>query len=69
VQNIENEQWDLEVVNEKLRTKMERATHAVLDAQAAHEGINHEGIDLRTAALIEAIERVAGVARKRGIWP
>ncbi len=64
VQNIENEQWDLEVVNDKLRTTMERATEAVLDTQAAHAGI-----DLRTAALIQAIGRVAGVARKRGIWP
>src|SRR5439155_13541451 len=35
VQNIENEQWDLDVVNQKLRTKMDRAVDAVLDKQAA----------------------------------
>lgn len=26
-------------------------------------------VDLRTAALVEAVGRVAGVAKKRGIWP
>jgi glutamate dehydrogenase/leucine dehydrogenase len=68
VQNIENEQWDLADVNRKLRTKMERATDAVLDTQAKH---NRDGtsIDLRTAALLVAIERVAHVALARGIWP
>src|SRR5207302_1823416 len=35
VQNIENEQWDLEVVNQKLRAKMERAVDAVLSKQEA----------------------------------
>lgn len=71
VQNNENEQWDLEEVNHKLRTKMERATDAVIEKQAQ---INRgrtggERIDLRTAALIVAIDRVADVAIKRGIWP
>ncbi len=33
VQNQENEQWDLEEVNRKLRLKIERATDAVIDAQ------------------------------------
>lgn len=33
VQNIENEQWDLEEVNRKLKTKIERATDAVIDKQ------------------------------------
>jgi len=84
VQNIENEQWDLEVVNEKLRTKMERATHAVIDRQAETNSALDEiaqnrsngtpsdapdPIDLRTAALVEAVGRVADVAKKRGIWP
>jgi glutamate dehydrogenase (NAD(P)+) len=71
VQNNENEQWDLEEVNHKLRVKMERATDAVLGKQAA---INRmvgagKGIDLRIAALIVAIDRVADVALKRGFWP
>jgi glutamate dehydrogenase (NAD(P)+) len=33
VQNIENQQWDLDEVNRKLRVKMERATDAVIDKQ------------------------------------
>jgi glutamate dehydrogenase (NAD(P)+) len=68
VQNNENEQWDEDEVNQKLRTKMERATDAVLDRQAeANKG--GAGVDLRTAALLVAIERVAHVAVERGIWP
>lgn len=71
VQNNENEQWDLAEVNHKLRTKMERAADAVLEKQ---KEINRslgaaDLIDLRTAALIVAIDRVAEVALKRGIWP
>jgi glutamate dehydrogenase (NAD(P)+) len=68
VQNIENEQWDVAAVNDKLRAKMERATDAVLDRQAQ---VNRAGAaaDLRTAALLVAIERVAHVALERGIWP
>jgi hypothetical protein len=48
---------------------MERATDAVLSRQAE---INRPGgaqADLRTAALLVAIERVAQVALERGIWP
>jgi glutamate dehydrogenase (NAD(P)+) len=71
VQNNENEQWDLEEVNHKLRTKMERATDAVIEKQAQVNRTNPAAgpIDLRTAALIVAIDRVAEVALKRGIWP
>lgn len=72
VQNNENEQWDLEEVNHKLRVKMERAADAVLEklAQLQRNRQNGPGpIDLRTAALIVAIERVAEVSWKRGIWP
>jgi glutamate dehydrogenase/leucine dehydrogenase len=68
VQNNENEQWGLEEVNAKLKAKMERATDAVLDRQAA---LNRAAapVDLRTAALLVAVERVAQVALERGIWP
>jgi len=95
VQNIENEQWDLETVNEKLRRKMQAAVDNMvdswLDLQTAaqqettpdNEGEHTESedgpppqdrqtaepIDLRTAALVIAIERVANVALERGIWP
>jgi glutamate dehydrogenase (NAD(P)+) len=68
VQNIENEQWALDEVNDKLRAKMEAATDAVLHKQTE---LNRggRGSDLRTAALVLAIERVAHVALERGIWP
>jgi glutamate dehydrogenase/leucine dehydrogenase len=74
VQNIENEQWDHEEVNHKLRTKMERATDTIVDR---HTEINRTSdgkagpgaADLRTAAFVVAIERVAKVALERGIWP
>jgi glutamate dehydrogenase (NAD(P)+) len=70
VQNNENEQWDEEEVNQKLQIKMNRATDAVIDKQAQ---LNQKGgsgpADLRTAALVVAIERVAHVALERGIWP
>jgi glutamate dehydrogenase (NAD(P)+) len=71
VQNNENEQWDLEEVNHKLRTKMERATDSVLEklAQVNRAPGEHGPIDLRTAALILAVDRVAEVMLKRGIWP
>jgi glutamate dehydrogenase (NAD(P)+) len=70
VQNNENEQWDLEGVNQKLRAKMERATDTVIEKQAEmNKRAGAAPIDLRTAALLVAVERVAHVALERGIWP
>jgi glutamate dehydrogenase (NAD(P)+) len=70
VQNIENEQWDIDGVNSKLKVKMERATDAVLDRQKAlNQQFKDRSVDLRTAALVVAVERVANVALERGIWP
>jgi glutamate dehydrogenase (NAD(P)+) len=71
VQNNENEQWDHEEVNHKLRVKMERAADDVIAKRVAiNRSPGEQGpIDLRTAALILAIDRVAEVMLKRGIWP
>jgi glutamate dehydrogenase/leucine dehydrogenase len=71
VQNNEYEQWDLEEVNHKLRSKMERAADAVLEKRTLVNRTpgEHGPIDLRTAALILAIDRVAEVMLQRGIWP
>jgi glutamate dehydrogenase (NAD(P)+) len=70
VQNNENEQWDLRDVNQKLQTKMARATDTVIDRQAdINKRPGSQPVDLRTAALLVAIERVAHVALERGIWP
>ena len=72
VQNIENQEWTLEEVNQQLRDKIQRATDAVVDrwrrfpADAAAAGLT---TDLRTAALAVAVERVVGVTLQRGIWP
>jgi glutamate dehydrogenase (NAD(P)+) len=85
VQNNENEQWDVEKVNRKLKVKMYRAADEVIDiqqqigsdlpglnARRRKAGSNGEALtapDLRTAAYIVAIQRVVGVTRERGIWP
>jgi len=85
VQNNENEQWDLDVVNGKLLVKMSRATDNVCEEQerinasldslnaqrdaAATPGDPLTSVDLRTAAYVLAIKRVAEVTLSRGIWP
>jgi glutamate dehydrogenase (NAD(P)+) len=85
VQNIENEQWDEDEVNRKLLVKMQRATDAVIDKQqeindrldelnATREKDSVtdgplEPVDLRSAAYVLAVKRVADVTIARGIWP
>ncbi len=69
VQNVENEQWDEDEVNRRLQRKMIRATDAVLDSQARVEKEQKAKVDLRTAAFVLAVGRVARVAMDRGIWP
>ena len=69
VQNIENEQWSEDHVNEHLRQKMEGATDAVLQMQIEIKDRHSASVDLRTAAFALAIKRVATVALARGIWP
>ena len=85
VQNTENEQWDEETVNAKLLKKMQKATDAVLDTLGQVNGsladigarreelgqgnVPLDAIDLRTAAYVLAVRRVANVTLKRGIWP
>jgi glutamate dehydrogenase (NAD(P)+) len=85
VQNLQNEQWNEEEVNHKLRGKMKRATQAVVDMQRSINGsldsLEAERakralpgepllpVDLRTAANVLAIRRVAQVTLERGIWP
>jgi glutamate dehydrogenase/leucine dehydrogenase len=69
VQNNENEQWDLEEVNAKLKARMEAAMDAVLATRDRIRRETGEEVDLRTAAYALAISRVARVAAERGIWP
>ncbi len=69
VQNIENEQWSEQHVNDHLRLKMHAATDAVLQTQLQIKDSKGTSVDLRTAAFALAIQRVATVALARGIWP
>jgi glutamate dehydrogenase (NAD(P)+) len=63
VQNIQDEQWDADTVDAKLRRKMVSAFHTVFDLATDKE------LDPRTAAYVLALERVARVTEMRGIWP
>ena len=69
VQNIENEHWSEDDVNEQLRQKMEAATDAELAMQGEIKDRHGVAVDLRTAAFALAIKRVAVPALVRGIWP
>ena len=69
VQNIENENWSEEHVNQHLKGKMEAACDSVLQMQAEIRDAHNASVDLRTAAFALAIKRVTEVALKRGIWP
>jgi len=69
VQNIENEHWSEEHVNQNLLEKMEAATDAVLQMQIEIKDSHTANVDLRTAAFALAIKRVTSVALVRGIWP
>lgn len=75
VQNNENEQWPLELVNQKLEKRMNYAVDVVVakkryleesaDAEACKVGI----IDYHTAAMVVALERLLLTITARGIWP
>jgi len=85
VQNNKNEQWAEADVNAKLELTMNQATDGVLDKQAEVNGslealeeerreVGKVGdklapIDVRTAAFVVAVEKVAQVTLDRGIWP
>ncbi len=85
VQNNKNEQWEEDTVNAKLEQIMTKATDAVvgkreeingsldrLTARRRELGRGEDAldpVDLRTAAFVVAVERVARVSLDRGIWP
>jgi glutamate dehydrogenase (NAD(P)+) len=71
VQNLSNEQWELQEINQKLQHKLHKAMDTVLE-NWQRMGSDHKGLefpDYRTAALVTAIERVSAVTLQRGIWP
>jgi glutamate dehydrogenase (NAD(P)+) len=81
VQNSANEQWDLDVINQKLQKRMYAAVDSVFDywqgcvvgdnpvAQVNSANRVNAVPDFRTVALIIAIKRVADATLMRGIWP
>ncbi len=87
VQNTQNEEWELEEVNERLRRRLRRAVDSVVEcwreiragATMPLEGaaepaetpppVSRRDPDLRTAALVVAVRRVARATLQRGIWP
>ncbi len=77
VQNLENQQWELDQVNEKLLQKINQAVDqsvkrfkALAAEESEHTGDAHAyPLDLRTAALVIALDKLVKVTLQRGIWP
>jgi glutamate dehydrogenase/leucine dehydrogenase len=74
VQNNENEQWEPAEVNGKLKAKMRHAVDTVVDrwkvlAKPDAEQEDNPPADLRTAAMVVALERLGRVTLERGFWP
>jgi glutamate dehydrogenase (NAD(P)+) len=72
VQNIEHHSWPLDDINGRLRSRINNATDRVINRWRAFPSDCEEAglcTDLRTAALVEAVERLAHVIEQRGIWP
>ncbi len=74
VQNLENQQWELDEIHRKLEARMVRAVDVVIDRwQSLRTGENADhkpeaAPDLRTAALVIAIKRLATIILARDIW-
>ena len=73
VQNIEHHSWPLDEINGRLRARMFNATDRVVSRWRALPADCPDGqslcTDLRTAAMVEALDRLARVTLQRGIWP
>ncbi len=63
VQNLTREHWTLEKVNGKLETKMTKAFNDVYSLSQEEES------DMRTAALMLGVGRVASAIKTLGLWP
>jgi len=79
VQNIENQQWGEEEVNDKLRRNQYKAVDRVVNqwqkmlSPVAQEGVESTvatpPVDIRTAAIWLAINKLSNITLERGIWP
>jgi glutamate dehydrogenase/leucine dehydrogenase len=63
VQNLTREHWTLDDVNSKLENRITKAFHDVSKLARKEEG------DMRTAALMLGVGRVAHALKTRGLWP
>jgi glutamate dehydrogenase (NAD(P)+) len=63
VQDHQRYSWDDEQLRARLRAMLQRATDEVWDVA------ERQGVDLRTAALSTAIERVGTAGLQRGVYP
>ncbi|MFB3888840.1 MAG: Glu/Leu/Phe/Val dehydrogenase [Candidatus Bathyarchaeia archaeon] len=63
VQNLTREHWTLQEVNRKLETKMTKAFDDVYALSRKEES------DMRTAALMLGVGRVANAIKTLGLWP
>ncbi len=63
VQSMQWYPWTLQEVNARLQTIMQDSFTAIQSTAIEH------GVNMRTAALVRAIDRVAGFTRVRGIFP
>jgi len=63
VQALQAFPWSEHQVNDRLRDIMQRSYAAIVDTSKKYD------VHMRTAALVRAIERVAGFTRLRGIYP
>ncbi len=63
VQDLNRDHWNEKIVNEKLREIMVKAFHEVLAIAS------RERVDMRTAAYLLAVERVANAMEVRGLYP
>ncbi|MGC8569398.1 MAG: Glu/Leu/Phe/Val family dehydrogenase [Nitrososphaeria archaeon] len=63
VQNLQRLQWSLEQVNKMLEERMVKSFNDVYDISKKYK------VDMRTAALVLAVSRVAEAIKLRGIWP
>jgi len=73
IQNLANERWEIDRINRQLDLVMFDAVDRVVDQwikinRMANQAPN-DIVNLRTAALVTAIERVARVTLQRGVWP
>jgi glutamate dehydrogenase (NAD(P)+) len=63
VQNLTREHWELEEVNEKLENKITKSFYDVYTLSRQEES------DMRTAALMLGVGRVARAIKTLGLWP